>query len=162
MRTAARVGIVGALVAAVMSAGSTVGATTDNNGHGRLSAIDHIVVIYEENHSFDNLFGSWPGVDGLNKKPGNTPRNTQVDTTGTPLNCLLQKDVNLDVTTATGHAVHPAGRVDGAERVPQRAVQDRRLHQADRHDLPDAGAGLQPCERQRGAQGHRAAGWLHP
>ncbi len=95
MRTAARVGIVGALVAAVMSAGSTVGATTDNNGHGRLSAIDHIVVIYEENHSFDNLFGSWPGVDGLNKKPANTPRNTQVDTTGTPLNCLLQKDVNL-------------------------------------------------------------------
>ena len=34
-------------------------------------------------------------MDGLNKKPGNTPRNTQVDTTGTPLNCLLQKDVNL-------------------------------------------------------------------
>ena len=82
MRSAARVGIVGALVAAVVSAGSTVGATTDNNGRGRLSAIDHIVVIYEENHSFDNLFGSWPGVNGLNKKPGNTPRNVQVDTTG--------------------------------------------------------------------------------
>jgi acid phosphatase len=52
-------------------------------------------VIYEENHSFDNLFGLWPGVDGLAKKPGNTPRNVQVDTTGNALNCLLQKDVNL-------------------------------------------------------------------
>jgi len=104
MRSAARVGIVGALVAAVVSAGSTVGATTDNNGRGRLSAIDHIVVIYEENHSFDNLFGSWPGVDGLNKKPGNTPRNTQVDTTGTPLNCLLQKDVNLTSPPLAGTA----------------------------------------------------------
>ena len=35
MRSAARVGIVGALVAAVVSAGSTVGATSDNNGRGR-------------------------------------------------------------------------------------------------------------------------------
>jgi phospholipase C len=95
MRAANRVGIAGVLIAAVVSAGSTVGATTDNNGRGRLSAIDHIVVIYEENHSFDNLFGSWPGVNGLNNKPGNTPRNVQVDTTGTPLSCLLQKDVNL-------------------------------------------------------------------
>jgi len=90
------------LVAAVVTAGSTVGATTDNNGRGRLSAIDHLVVIYEENHSFDNLFGSWPGVDGLNKKPGNTPRNTQVDTTGKPLQCLLQKDVNLTSPPLTG------------------------------------------------------------
>ena len=40
-------------------------------------------MIYEENHSFDNLFGELGrGWDGLNKKPGNTPRNTQVDTTG--------------------------------------------------------------------------------
>ena len=23
------------------------------------------MVIYEENHSFDNLFGMWPGVNGL-------------------------------------------------------------------------------------------------
>jgi acid phosphatase len=102
MRNAARVGIVGGLIAAVVSAGSTVGATNDKHGPSPLSAIDHIVVIYEENHSFDNLFGSWPGVDGLNKKPGNTPRNVQVDTTGTPLNCLLQKDVNLTSPPLTG------------------------------------------------------------
>jgi phospholipase C len=111
MRNAARVGIVGGLIAAVVSAGSTVGATTDNNGPGRLSAIDHIVVIYEENHSFDNLFGSWPGVDGLNKKPGNTPRNTQVDTTGKKLQCLLQFDVNL---TSPPLAGNPCTLPDGS------------------------------------------------
>ena len=27
--------------------------------------INHIVVIYEENHSFDNLFGGWERVNGL-------------------------------------------------------------------------------------------------
>ena len=30
-----------------------------------LEKINHIVVIYEENHSFDNLYGGWEGVNGL-------------------------------------------------------------------------------------------------
>src|SRR5439155_15476911 len=30
-----------------------------------LSSIGHIVVVYEENHSFDNLYVRWPGVRGL-------------------------------------------------------------------------------------------------
>ena len=29
-----------------------------------LDKVDHIVVIYEENHSFDNLYGGWEGVNG--------------------------------------------------------------------------------------------------
>ena len=52
--------------------------------------IRHIVVIYEENHSFDNLWGGWPGVDGL---AGGLP--TQVGQDGRPLQCLPQNDVNL-------------------------------------------------------------------
>jgi phospholipase C len=93
MRGAARIGVVVALVASVVSTGST--AVAKQGGSSALGAIDHIVVIYEENHSFDNLFGMWPGVDGLSKKPGNTPRSVQVDTSGKALGCLLQKDVNL-------------------------------------------------------------------
>ena len=34
-------------------------------GSKELGKINHIVVIYEENHSFDNLFGGWEGVNGL-------------------------------------------------------------------------------------------------
>jgi hypothetical protein len=67
-------------------------------GHERgLQKVDHIVVIYEENHSFDNLLGGWPGVDGLARDPARTPRATQVgpDAARTPWNCLLQLDVNL-------------------------------------------------------------------
>ena len=67
-------------------------------GHDRgLQKVDHIVVIYEENHSFDNLLGGWPGVDGLARDPARTPRATQVgpDAARTPWNCLLQLDVNL-------------------------------------------------------------------
>ena len=38
-----------------------------------LQRVDHLVVIYEENHSFDNLFGRWPGVNGLAGNPARTP-----------------------------------------------------------------------------------------
>ncbi|HYT26007.1 MAG TPA: alkaline phosphatase family protein [Actinomycetota bacterium] len=48
-----------------------------------------------ENHSFDNLWGRWPGVQGLAGDPAGTPRNTQVDRAGRPFACLLQNDVNL-------------------------------------------------------------------
>ena len=30
-----------------------------------LQQVQHIVVIYQENHSFDNLYGGWEGVNGL-------------------------------------------------------------------------------------------------
>jgi phospholipase C len=58
--------------------------------------IDHLVVIYEENHSFDNLWGGWPGANGL-AGPGASTHATQVDQTATrtPFPCLLQDDVNL-------------------------------------------------------------------
>lgn len=44
--------------------------------------IKHVVVIYLENHSFDNLYGQFAGANGLSNA---TPAQiTQVDATGTP------------------------------------------------------------------------------
>jgi hypothetical protein len=63
---------------------------------GRPSALDrirHIVVVYEENHSFDNLYGGWEGVTGL--AAADAAHTTQVDQAGAPYKCLLQVDVNL-------------------------------------------------------------------
>ena len=58
-----------------------------------LSQIGHIVVIYEENHSFDNLYGGWEGVNGLSSAD---PAHTiQVNQAGNPFACLWQNDVNL-------------------------------------------------------------------
>src|SRR5689334_8118550 len=51
-----------------------------------LAKIEHVVVIYGENRSFDNLYGSYPGADGLaNAKP---PATRQVDANGKPLERL--------------------------------------------------------------------------
>jgi len=45
-----------------------------------LSSIRNIVVIYAENRSFDNLYGSFPGANGLQKAP-----RPQFDRDGSPL-----------------------------------------------------------------------------
>src|SRR5215470_1407076 len=59
----------------------------------KLGRINHIVVIYQENHSFDNLYGSWEGVRGRASAP---PEHTaQISQGGDLYDCLLQNDVNL-------------------------------------------------------------------
>lgn len=63
-----------------------------------LNSFKHIVVIYEENHSFDNLYGTWGAVNGqkVNGLSSAKPANTiQVNQDGTPFTCLQQNDVNL-------------------------------------------------------------------
>jgi acid phosphatase len=90
------------------------GAAASGGGSDRLSRINHLVVIYQENHSFDNLYGSWEGVNGLRHAP--RARTIQVNQAGTPYECLLQNDVNLtspplpatctDTTTGTEFSSH--------------------------------------------------------
>ncbi len=50
-----------ALLAAPGGAGTGATAVADEAGSG----IDHVVVIVEQNHTFDSYFGAYPGVDGL-------------------------------------------------------------------------------------------------
>ena len=101
-----------ALIATVATGGA--GAA---RGNDQLQKIDHIVVIYEENHSFDNLYGGWEGVNG--RARANDAHTLQVGqaATRTPYNCLLQNDVNLtapsplsadctDTTTSTTFVSH--------------------------------------------------------
>jgi phospholipase C len=56
------------------------------------------VVTYEENHSFDNLYGRWGPVNGdtINGVgQADLDHTVQVSQTGTPFTCLKQLDVNL-------------------------------------------------------------------
>ena len=46
-----------------------------------IKKINHVVVIYMENHSFDNLYGQFPGANGFSGA-GFVSKNTQVDTDG--------------------------------------------------------------------------------
>ncbi|WP_214070670.1 alkaline phosphatase family protein [Mucilaginibacter sp. dw_454] len=52
----------------------------------QLSKVKHVVVIYMENHSFDNLWGQFPGADGLDK--AKKENIIQVDANGKPFETL--------------------------------------------------------------------------
>jgi phospholipase C len=62
------------------------------DGDRALRNLDHIIVIYLENRSFDNLYGEFRGANGLAAAAGAPP---QVDATGTPY-------ATLPVTATSG------------------------------------------------------------
>ncbi|MEA2856465.1 MAG: hypothetical protein QOH98_786, partial [Methylobacteriaceae bacterium] len=69
-------------LAAACLAAPPAGAASDP----RLEAIKTIVVLYAENRSFDNLYGLFPGANGIANA---TPEQyTQVDNDGKPLRHL--------------------------------------------------------------------------
>src|SRR5215213_2908209 len=71
-----------------------------------LNKIRHFVVVYEENHSFDNLYGRWERVDGLrNADPAHT---RQINQDGAEYQCLLQNDVNLTSPPLPADCKNPA------------------------------------------------------
>ena len=84
-------------------------ANADNSNDHRLrhrehlKDFKHIVVIYQENHSFDNLYGLWGDVneDSINGlADARSSRTVQVrQDNQTPYKCLLQNDVNLTSPT---------------------------------------------------------------
>jgi len=53
----------------------------------RLERIRHVVVIYAENHSFDNLYGLFPGANGIAR--ATSEQMTQLDHDGQPLPELI-------------------------------------------------------------------------
>src|SRR5436853_5891559 len=82
-----------ALAAIISSAAA--GSNGNGSGNDRLARINHIVVIYEENHSFDNLYGGWEGVNGRANADASHTMQVDQTTARTAYDCLLQNDVNL-------------------------------------------------------------------
>jgi acid phosphatase len=76
-----------AAAAAIVAAGilhTRCGSTTVTDAD--LQKIEHIVVIYGENHSFDNLYGTFPTAEGVSKATADN--TTQTDRDGSTLPVL--------------------------------------------------------------------------
>ena len=88
--------IVAASLAALLAVSLAPTIVTATPG-GPLGHYKHLVVIYEENHSFDNLYGLWGSVGGeaVVGLPQADRGVKQVAQDGSTYDCLLQKDVNL-------------------------------------------------------------------
>src|SRR5260370_32240534 len=74
-----------AVILASVLAAPAVAETAARTPPPGLSRLENIVVIYLENHSFDNLFGKFAGADGLANADG---RAAQVDKDGRPYKTL--------------------------------------------------------------------------
>ncbi len=85
-------------------------------GHDAASGLDrinHVIWIIQENHSFDNYFGTFPGADGippttrLPEQPGRPPRVRPFHMPpGQPL-------IDLEHSWESAHACYDNGRMDG-------------------------------------------------
>ena len=80
-----------AIAATLLACGCTHVAT-DRQAERGLLQIDHIVVIYAENRSFDHLYGLFPGAEGVAQ--ATAEQKTQLDHDGTPLPTLPPVYVN--------------------------------------------------------------------
>ncbi len=91
-------------VGLALAAPSTSAAAKDVHKPSAPGNFKHLVVIYEENHSFDNLYGQWGSVGGQVVEGAGAAlatHTTQVRQDGSPYNCLLQNDVNLSTPANT-------------------------------------------------------------
>jgi acid phosphatase len=81
-----------------LAAIALVPSSANADHQGPLDGFQRIVVIYEENHSFDNLYGNWGDVNGqhvIGQGDATAANTTQIDQAGVPYPCLLMSDVNL-------------------------------------------------------------------
>ena len=112
----AAIGVAG-IIAGVLTPVVGLSAASASSGTGA-PTFNHLVVIYEENHSFDNLYGGWGPVGGKLVDgyggPGYLTNSTQKDQSGNPITCLYQNDANLAtvnqsfawIDKTTGHPGH--------------------------------------------------------
>src|SRR5450830_190826 len=86
--SAVRVALGAALLGVLASACATAPANPQTTGdRAALQRIQTVVVIYAENHSFDNLYGLFPRANGISR--ASAGQKTQLDHDGTPLPELL-------------------------------------------------------------------------
>src|SRR4051795_4040906 len=106
-----KLALVAATVCVATVLAMTIPASAGGKGHGS-SKIDHIVVIYEENHSFDNLYGLWGSVNGeqvAGLPSADAAHTLQKAQNGTTYECLLQMDYNLRTVNQAGQAPQTGG-----------------------------------------------------
>ena len=154
------------LAVAVLALCAASAPASDGHRHGRhergdgrhdrgrptaLDRIKHIVVVYEENHSFDNLYGGWEGVTGL--AAADAAHTAQVDQAGAPVQVPAAERRQPHVAAAR----HEPARTD-RRTTPSRATsRTRRSRSTTSSRRPTRRARRRACSRaERRAQGRRA------
>ena len=95
------------------------------------AAIQHVVIIVKENHTFDNYFGQFPGTDGARFVPHN---GRQEFPPSAP-----DRSQDIDHSFKAAHDAYDQGRMDGFDRLPGGTVNGTPLTFAQYReaDIPD-------------------------
>ena len=81
--------------------------TTGEGTERPIDRLKHIIVIYQENWSFDGLFGKFPGADGLANAGATVP---QVDKEGRPYTTLPPSLDNTKRPPVADARIHGSAR----------------------------------------------------
>lgn len=101
-----------AAILALVAVQSALGSAVEAPHHRHRYPIDHIIIIDKENHSFDNMFGLFPGADGTNRARLSNGKVIRMGRTPDPL--------LLDIGHAGAAAVLAVdhGHMDGFNLIP--------------------------------------------
>jgi len=77
------------------------------------SPISKVVIVLQENHTFDNYFGTYPGADGTAGKAIQLPATKGAAPSVAPYHDPNLSPVDLSHSWASAHADYDGGRMDG-------------------------------------------------
>ncbi len=84
-----------------------------SQGKAGSSVIKNIVVVFQENHTFDNYFGAYPGADGTAGKAYCLPDSPGSSTCVSPYHDTHLSPVDMNHDWAAAHADYDSGKMDG-------------------------------------------------
>ena len=77
------------------------------------SAIKNVVIVFQENHTFDNYFGAYPGADGTSGKAYCLPEAPESPNCVSPFHDTSLTPVDMNHSWKSAHADFDSGKMDG-------------------------------------------------
>lgn len=124
----------------LLSTSSVGSVSASHSGSETNTPIEHLIVVMQQNHTFDNYFGTYPGANGI---PANTCMavslsNAQTAACVTPFNIGIHPITDLSHSASTFSAQYQDGRMTGFVDALTRLNQDGKLAMGyfDDRDIP--------------------------
>ncbi len=123
-----------------LSTPSGISASASRAGVEPVTPIEHIIVVMQQNHTFDNYFGTYPGANGI---PPDTCMpvslsDSQSEACISPFNMATYPVTDLSHSTGTFLAQYQTGKLNGFVDALNRLNQDGKLTMGyyDSNDIP--------------------------
>lgn len=97
-------GMMGRLIPGCSAVRNAVNSATGSNACGNITDIDHVVILIQENRSFDHYFGSYKGVNGFSAQSAAFQQPYAANTSVPPAGVLLP--FRLDTTKLNAACTH--------------------------------------------------------